>query len=242
MNSILPPFQASILDRKHSAWQRPLGQKFEPRRYDYSYGNRPLRDEDTSDCGSSLNTANRIEEPKSTNEVALLHDCNGYEVWAGTNGNDLIIGSDDKTNFIYASWGNDIVNGGDCIDHIAAGPGLNLAHGGTGGDRFYLGKFEKTTILDFQPGEDKIVVSSGIMSNALPESKNGKSGDIEGIKVVKGDCGDAVIEAKINGSCSYFYLQGVSYDDAIKENSIYKDIYLLGEQKFGVENIEPLLG
>ena len=242
MYSILPAFQPKIFDKTYSREQSRLGDRLEPKRYDYTHGTTPLRDEDTNDCRTGLNATNRIEEPKLTNEAAVLHDCNGYEVWVGTNGNDLITGSDDKTNFIYSSWGNDIVNGGDCVDHIAAGPGLNLAHGGAGEDRFYLGKFEKTTILDFQPGDDKIVISSGIMSNTLSGSKNGKSGTIEGIKVVKGECGNAVIEAKISGSCSYFYLQGVSYDDATKDNSIYEDIYLLGEQKFGMENIEPLLG
>ena len=70
---------------------------------------------------------NVIEDPKIVNESAWVRGLikNGFEIWEGTSEDDLIIGNQERTNFIYAKWGDDNIAGGDCIDRIIAGPGSN---------------------------------------------------------------------------------------------------------------------
>ena len=54
---------------------------------------------------------NVIEDPKSVNESFWVRGLikNGFEIWEGTSGDDLIIGNQERTNFIYAQWGDDVL-------------------------------------------------------------------------------------------------------------------------------------
>ena len=90
-----------------------------------------------------------------------------------------------------------------------------------------LGKFEQTTILDFEEGVDKLVISAG---------------NLDFIKVKQGSTdADTVVEAHIDGSISYFYLTGTSFDSTTKGSNLWDDIFLLGEQtQAGTENLIPL--
>lgn len=74
---------------------------------------------------------NVIEDPESVTESIWVRGLiqNGFEIWEGTSDNDLIIGNQERTNFIYAQWGDDDITGGDCVDHIIAGPGSNTVMG-----------------------------------------------------------------------------------------------------------------
>ena len=183
---------------------------------------------------------NVIEDPEYVNESYWVRGLikNGYEIWEGTLDDDLIIGNQERTNFIYAQWGDDDITGGDCIDYIIAGPGSNTVMGGLDADRFVLGKFEQTTILDFEKGVDKLIISTGIGHYSSKDVV--KPGDLSGIKVGKGVTeADTVVEAHIEGSISYFYLLGAAFDTAANWNDL--DIYLLGgKADDGTENLIPL--
>ena len=183
---------------------------------------------------------NVIEDPKIVNESLWIRGLikNGFEIWEGTSEDDLIIGNQERTNFIYAQWGDDDITGGDCIDHIIAGPGSNTVIGGGDADRFVLGKFEQTTILDFEKGIDKLIISTGIGHYGSKDVV--KPGELTGIKVKKGvTAADTVVEAKIEGSVSYFYLLGTAFETAANWNDL--DIYLLGGMTGdGTENLIPL--
>ena len=183
---------------------------------------------------------NVIEDPKIVNESLWIRGLikNGFEIWEGTSEDDLIIGNQERTNFIHAQWGDDDITGGDCIDHIVAGPGSNTVMGGGDADRFVLGKFEQTTILDFEKGIDKLIISTGIGHYSSKDVV--KPGELTGIKVKKGvTAADTVVEAKIEGSVSYFYLLGTAFEAAANWNDL--DIYLLGGMAGdGAENLIPL--
>ena len=183
---------------------------------------------------------NVIEDPESVTDSIWVRGLiqNGFEIWEGTSDDDLIIGNQERTNFIYAQWGDDDITGGDCIDHIIAGPGSNTVMGGGDADRFVLGKFEQTTILDFEKGIDKLIISTGIghyNSKAVV-----KPGELTGIKVKMGVTeADTIVEAHIEGSVSSFYLLGTAFDTAANWNDL--DIYLLGGMSGdGTENLIPL--
>ena len=181
-----------------------------------------------------------IEDPKSVNESFWVRGLikNGFEIWEGTSDDDLIIGNQERTNFIYAQWGDDDITGGDCVDHIIAGPSSNTVTGGGDADRFVLGKFEQTTILDFEKGIDKLVISTGIGHYNSKDVV--KPGELTGIKVKMGVTeADTIVEAHIEGSVSSFYLLGTAFDTAANWNDL--DIYLLGGMTGdGTENLIPL--
>ena len=183
---------------------------------------------------------NVIEDPESVTESIWVRGLiqNGFEIWEGTSDDDLIIGNQERTNFIYAQWGDDDIAGGDCVDHIIAGPGSNIVMGGGDADRFVLGRFEQTTILDFEKGIDKLIISTGIghyNSKAVV-----KPGELTSIKVKMGVTeADTIVEAHIEGSVSSFYLLGTAFDTAANWNDL--DIYLLGGMTVnGTENLIPL--
>ena len=92
---------------------------------------------------------NVIEDPESVTESIWVRGLiqNGFEIWEGTSDNDLIIGNQERTNFIYAQWGDDDITGGDCVDHIIAGPGSNTVMGG--GDLSGSGQTPSLLFSDF---------------------------------------------------------------------------------------------
>jgi len=185
---------------------------------------------------------NLIDAPSYVNSSTWIRGLvkNGFEIWEGTSNDDLIIGNQERTNFVYGEWGDDDITGGNCIDHIIAGPGVNTVRGGADADRFVLGKFEQTVILDFEEGIDKLVISTGISS--YHSKKTANTGDLDFIKIKKGlTDADTVVEAHIEGSVSYFYLTGMPFDSSTNGNNLWDDIFLLGGQTQGTtENLIPL--
>ena len=96
-----------------------------------------------------------------------------------------------------------------------------------GGDanRFVLGKFEKTAILDFEKGVDKLIISTGIGHYNSKDVV--EPGELTGIKVKKGVAAAyTVLEAYIEGSLSCFYLLSTAFETVVNWNHL--DIYLLG--------------
>lgn len=83
----------------------------------------------------------------------------------GTEGVDELQGAD-VDEYIFALAGDDHVygNGGD--DIIDAGAGLDTIWGGEGADQFVYAKGSGNDyIIDFNPGEDKILIGSGLLGD-----------------------------------------------------------------------------
>ena len=102
---------------------------------------------------------NVIEDPESVTESIWVRGLiqNGFEIWEGTSGNDLIIGNQERTNFIYAQWGDDHITGGDGADVISGGSGSDVfIYTSTSNSGMAIGTFD--VIKDFDAGTG----SSGI--------------------------------------------------------------------------------
>ncbi|BAY93855.1 MULTISPECIES: choice-of-anchor I family protein [unclassified Tolypothrix] len=88
----------------------------------------------------------------------------GDDTLSGGSGNDALEGGDGNDR-LYGDAGNDILLGGDGDDWLAGGEGRDFLTGGSGSDRFYFtGTGEFDTIIDFNPGVDKIVISKSEFS------------------------------------------------------------------------------
>ncbi|BAY96350.1 5'-nucleotidase/2',3'-cyclic phosphodiesterase [Tolypothrix tenuis PCC 7101] len=88
----------------------------------------------------------------------------GDDTLSGGSGNDALEGGDGNDR-LYGNQGNDVLLGGDGDDWLAGGEGRDFLTGGSGSDRFYLtGTGEFDTIIDFNPGVDKIVISKSEFS------------------------------------------------------------------------------
>lgn len=185
---------------------------------------------------------NVVDDPDLVNDSIWIRGLirNGFEIWEGSSSDDLIIGNQKRTNFIYGKWGDDDITGGDFIDYIVAGPGVNSVTGGAGADRFVLGKFEQTVILDFEEGIDKLIISTGIGNYYSKD--DGKAGDLDLIKIKQGfTSDDTVVEAHIDNSVSYFYLTDVAFDSTTNGSNLLDDVFFLGgKTEVGAENLIPL--
>ncbi|MBD2337823.1 calcium-binding protein [Calothrix sp. FACHB-156] len=83
----------------------------------------------------------------------------GDDTLSGGSGNDALEGGDGNDR-LYGDVGNDVLLGGDGDDWLVGGEGRDFLTGGSNSDRFYLtGTGEFDTIIDFNPGVDKIVIS-----------------------------------------------------------------------------------
>ncbi|QIR38943.1 endonuclease/exonuclease/phosphatase [Tolypothrix sp. PCC 7910] len=88
----------------------------------------------------------------------------GDDTLSGGSGNDALEGGDGNDR-LYGDAGNDVLLGGDGDDWLAGGEGRDFLTGGSGSDRFYLsGTGEFDTVIDFNPGVDKIIISKSEFS------------------------------------------------------------------------------
>ncbi|MCG5056508.1 MAG: hypothetical protein KA714_00400 [Limnoraphis sp. WC205] len=93
-------------------------------------------------------------------------DGNGNDTSSGGLGNDFVRGGNDNDQ-IFGEQHNDLLIGNNGDDLISGGAGLNLVSGGNGSDRFVLEPGGLTTILDFELGEDLLVLDESLTFDQL---------------------------------------------------------------------------
>ena len=96
---------------------------------------------------------------------------NGSDVLTGTGGEDSLLGGNGKDSLfgldghdlLFGGNGADRLFGGDGNDRLAGGNGDDILAGGTGADDFLFARGGgRDTILDFDMGEDRIVLEDGV--------------------------------------------------------------------------------
>lgn len=101
----------------------------------------------------------------------MLDGCLGNDTLYGGNGNDSLLGGSGN-DVVFAGQGADSLNGGDGTDLLFGGNGDDLLTGGlgsdilsgdAGNDRFLLSiNSGIDTILDFEDGQDLLVLGNGL--------------------------------------------------------------------------------
>ncbi|MCU0546964.1 MAG: DUF4347 domain-containing protein [Oscillatoriaceae cyanobacterium Prado104] len=91
----------------------------------------------------------------------------GDDLIYGNEGQDSLNG-DDGSDSLYGGKDNDILNGGAGDDWLFGDGGEDTLIGGTGGDLFVLGSSSGSdTVLNFEVGTDKFVLTGGLSFEAL---------------------------------------------------------------------------
>ncbi|MBR1730473.1 MAG: hypothetical protein IJ728_13230, partial [Selenomonadaceae bacterium] len=122
--------------------------------------------------------------------VDTINGGSGNDSIIGSSGNDKLYG-DEGNDSIYGGVGNDTLNGdagndylsgdagtdklygGDGADTLAGGKGNDSLTGGNGADVFVFGTGDGTdVILDYEPGTDKIKISSGSITSSSISGNN----------------------------------------------------------------------
>jgi Ca2+-binding RTX toxin-like protein len=93
-------------------------------------------------------------------------DGDGNDTSYGGLGNDFVRGGNDNDQ-IFGEQHNDLLIGNNGDDIISGGAGINLVSGGNGSDRFVLEPGGLTTILDFELGEDLLVLGENLTFDQL---------------------------------------------------------------------------
>lgn len=93
-------------------------------------------------------------------------DGNGNDTSSGGLGNDFVRGGNDNDQ-IFGEQHNDVLFGNNGDDIISGGAGINLVSGGGGSDRFVLEPGGLTTIIDFELGEDLLVLGENLTFDQL---------------------------------------------------------------------------
>jgi Ca2+-binding RTX toxin-like protein len=116
----------------------------------------------------------------------------GQDVLLGNSGNDYLLGSGGNDQVIggvgndtlsggggrdrlQGGKGDDRLVGGAGADELAGGAGENRLTGGRGRDRFQLQRGGRAIVLDFQPGEDRLVLPQGVTFGAIEVILQGRS-------------------------------------------------------------------
>lgn len=98
---------------------------------------------------------------------------------AGNTGSDRILGGDGDDR-IHGGQGDDFLEGGAGADTLSGDLGDDLLEGGEGGDRFaFAVGHGHDRILDFDPDEDRILLTSG-MSWQAADSADGVRLELDG--------------------------------------------------------------
>jgi Ca2+-binding RTX toxin-like protein len=109
--------------------------------------------------------------PEGVKKFSIVDDGNGYRIIYGNDLDNVITGTENGEEELSGGWGNDKLIGYGRRDYLDGGAGNDTLtgggggdnvfgdylSGGTGADNFVLqsGESGKTTITDFQAGEDK---------------------------------------------------------------------------------------
>lgn len=102
---------------------------------------------------------------------------------AGNTGSDHILGGDGDDR-IHGGQGDDILEGGAGADTLSGDLGDDLLDGGEGGDRFaFAAGHGHDRILDFDPDEDRILLTSGLSWQAT-DSADGVRLELDGGSVL----------------------------------------------------------
>ncbi|MEZ5894210.1 MAG: hypothetical protein R3C58_13840 [Parvularculaceae bacterium] len=100
----------------------------------------------------------------------------GGDVIVGGNGDDRLNGGDGD-DLMFGLAGDDALNGGDGDDTLSAGAGGGVLTGGPGRDVFLVSVYAtgKTRITDFNPAEDRLILSDRLASqrSALRDTTGG---------------------------------------------------------------------
>jgi Ca2+-binding RTX toxin-like protein len=108
-------------------------------------------------------------QPLATDGIEIVTGLSGNDKLFGLGGNDTLDGG----------VGNDKLNGGEGDDVLIGGAGKNKMTGGAGADLFVfdalLASMKPGKIVDFTPGEDRIVLDSAIFRKLDPGVLSSKS-------------------------------------------------------------------
>ena len=117
----------------------------------------------------------------------LLHGLGGNDILYGYYGTDRLYGDDGNdtldggsdTDYLYGGDGDDVLrgqggydalSGGAGNDTLEGGAGSNKMMGGSGADRFLIsGASDHDLITDFNPLEDRIVISTGLGADSFDD-------------------------------------------------------------------------
>ena len=138
--------------------------------------------------GTSLNgIGNQRDNTLTGNEYDNLMDgAAGDDAVYGVKGNDVLVGGrgDDM---LDGGLGDDMLTGGIGSDVLAGRTGQDVLRGGAGADQFVFDAARGgcDTIVDFTPGEDKLLLDASGFGGGL------KAGDLAGNRLVIGNTPDA---------------------------------------------------
>lgn len=117
-----------------------------------------------------------------SNTVTFLNQLDNYtqgrdnsnDVIDGLQGNDQLFGLSGQDK-LRGGAGNDVLVGGTGDDTLMGGTGDDTLNGGTGRDQFVLSPEGMATIQDFQPHEDVIGLTGGIISSQISTQIEGEN-------------------------------------------------------------------
>ncbi|WP_419899852.1 calcium-binding protein [Roseomonas sp. USHLN139] len=125
---------------------------------------------DLNGLGNSLdnilignNGRNRLEGKAGKDE---LYGHGGDDTLLAGDGTDLLFGGDGN-DYLDGGLGNDRMEGGAGDDWLVARGGSNIMTGGEGIDRFEIRAQASSSITDFRPGEDYILISAAVFGGGL---------------------------------------------------------------------------
>ncbi|MFM9266143.1 DUF4347 domain-containing protein [Tychonema sp. BBK16] len=102
----------------------------------------------------------------STDQLDCINGGDGNDLIYGNEGEDTLNG-DAGNDTLYGGKDNDILFGGEGDDILFGSSGDNTLSGGVGSDQFILGANGLNTILNFEAGIDKLVLTGGLTFQQL---------------------------------------------------------------------------
>ncbi len=99
----------------------------------------------------------------------LLRGGQGDDHLYGGQDDDILVG-EDGNDALQGGDGDDLLTGGNGSDTLFGGDGNDIVTGGSGADEIHLAEAaEGVSVVDFQPGEDKLVISWDDADGVQPE-------------------------------------------------------------------------
>ncbi|PSB47561.1 hypothetical protein C7B67_18915 [filamentous cyanobacterium Phorm 6] len=133
---------------------------------DLIFGERGNDSDDGNDTIYGDRSDNKGVSVGSTDQQDCINGGAGDDLLYGNEGEDTLNG-DAGNDTLYGGKDNDILFGGEGDDWLFGGSGDNTLSGGVGSDRFILGANGLNTILNFEAGIDKLVLTGGLTFQQL---------------------------------------------------------------------------